>query len=160
MVLFVLFHISFEDFVAIAKIATDQVLLLINQINKRFQLNFIESQVILCYKWSNGIAHKTLIVKIAMDQILMWWQISGGKTFSATITTIIFQFLMVYKLGLIQTAVYIAERFVIPWNVFDLKNLRFIIESGFKLRAGYNGARTVRIPWSSILEEFRGHLIW
>ena len=29
------------------------------------------------------------------------------------------------------------------WNLFDLKNPRFIIESGFKSRAGYNGARTV-----------------
>ena len=43
----------------------------------------------------------------------------------------------------LQTAVYIAERFVIQWNFSDLKNPRFIIESGFKSRAGYNGARTV-----------------
>ena len=50
----------------------------------------------------------------------------------------IFQFLIV-----LQTAVYTAERFVIQWNFFDLKNPRFIIESGFKSRAGYNGARTV-----------------
>ena len=28
-------------------------------------------------------------------------------------------------------------------NFSDLKNPRFIIESGFKSRAGYNGARTV-----------------
>ena len=52
----------------------------------------------------------------------------------------IFQFLI-----LIQTAVYTAERFVIQWNFSDLKNPRFIIESGFKSRAGYNGARTVYI---------------
>ena len=45
----------------------------------------------------------------------------------------------------IQTAVYTAERFVIPWNFSDLKNLRFIIESGFKSRAGYDGACTVNI---------------
>ena len=44
----------FEDFVAIAKIATDQILLLINQINKRLQMTF-QSQVISCYKCSNGI---------------------------------------------------------------------------------------------------------
>ena len=43
----------------------------------------------------------------------------------------------------LQTAVYTAERFIIQWNFFCLKNLRFIIESGFKSRAGYNGARTV-----------------
>ena len=43
----------------------------------------------------------------------------------------------------LQTAVYIAERFVIQWNFSDLKNPRFIIESGFKSRAGYNGVRTV-----------------
>ena len=29
------------------------------------------------------------------------------------------------------------------WNFSDLKNPRFIFESGFKSRAGYNGARTV-----------------
>ena len=29
------------------------------------------------------------------------------------------------------------------WNFSDLKNPRFIIESGFKSRAGYIGARTV-----------------
>ena len=50
----------------------------------------------------------------------------------------IFQYLIV-----LQTAVYIAERFVMQWNFSDLKNPRFIIESGFKSRAGYNGARTV-----------------
>ena len=44
----------FEDFIAIAKIATDQILLLINQINKRLQMTF-QSQVISCYKCSNGI---------------------------------------------------------------------------------------------------------
>ena len=43
----------------------------------------------------------------------------------------------------IQTAVYTAARFVIQWNFSDLKNPRFIIKSGFKSRAGYNGARTV-----------------
>ena len=43
----------------------------------------------------------------------------------------------------LQTAVYIAERFIIHWNFSDLKNPRFIIQSGFKSRAGYNGARTV-----------------
>ena len=31
----------------------------------------------------------------------------------------------------------------VQWNFFDLKNPRFLIESGFKSRAGYNGARTV-----------------
>ena len=49
-----------------------------------------------------------------------------------------FQFLI-----LIQTAVYTAERFVIQRNFSDLKNPRFIIKSGFKSRAGNNGARTV-----------------
>ena len=61
-----------------------------------------------------------------------------GKNFWCNIRIRIFQFLIV-----IQTAVYIAERFVIQWNFSDLKNPRFIIESGFKSRAGYNGARTV-----------------
>ena len=58
----------FEDFVAIAKIATDQILLLINQINKRLQMT-IQSQVILCYKSSNGLVHnifKDFIAKIAL----------------------------------------------------------------------------------------------
>ena len=50
----------------------------------------------------------------------------------------IFQFLIV-----LQTAVSTAEQFIIQWNFFNLKNPRFIIESGFKSRAGYNGARTV-----------------
>ena len=49
------------------------------------------------------------------------------------------------KCSNLQTAVYTAERFVIHWNFSDLKNPRFIIESGFKSRAGYNGARTVDI---------------
>ena len=31
------------------------------------------------------------------------------------------------------------------WNFSDLKNPRFIFESGFKSRAGYNGARTVYV---------------
>ena len=64
-----------------------------------------------------------------------------GKTFAATIgirIRTIFQFLIV-----LQTAVYTAERFEMPRNFSDLKNPRFIIESGFKSRAGYNGARTV-----------------
>ena len=43
----------------------------------------------------------------------------------------------------LQTVVYIAERSVIQWNFSDLKNPRFIVESGFKSRAGYNGTRTV-----------------
>ena len=43
----------------------------------------------------------------------------------------------------LQTAVYTAERFVIQWNFSDLKNPRFIIESGFKSRAGYDDTRTV-----------------
>ena len=45
--------------------------------------------------------------------------------------------------NVIQTAVYIAERFVIHRSFSDLENPRFIIESGFKSRAGNNGARTV-----------------
>ena len=60
------------------------------------------------------------------------------KTFAVTIRIRIFQFLIV-----IQTAVYVAERFIMHWNFSDLKNPRFIIKSGFKSRAGYNGARTV-----------------
>ena len=71
-----------------------------------------------------------------------------GKNFWCNIRIIIFQFLIV-----IQTAVYIAERFVIQWNFSDLKNLRFIIESGFKSRAGYNGARTVYY-WDVLLYDF------
>ena len=63
----------------------------------------------------------------------------------------IFQFLIV-----LQTAVYTAERFIIQWNFSDLKNPRFIIESGFKSRAGYNGARTVF--WYSIYIISRGGL--
>ena len=43
----------------------------------------------------------------------------------------------------LQTAVYNAERSVIQWNFFGLKNPRFIIESGFKSRAGYNDTRRV-----------------
>ena len=44
---------------------------------------------------------------------------------------------------IILAAVYIAERFELHGNFFELQNPRFIIESGFKSRAGYNGARTV-----------------
>ena len=40
-------------------------------------------------------------------------------------------------------AVYNAERFILQGNFSESKNPRFIIESGFKSRAGYNGARTV-----------------
>ena len=40
-------------------------------------------------------------------------------------------------------AAYIAERFVYTQNFSEPQNPRFIIESGFKSRAGYNGARTV-----------------
>jgi hypothetical protein len=50
----------------------------------------------------------------------------------------IFQFLIV-----LQTTVYTAERFVIQWNFFDLKNPRFIIESGFKSRAVSNQERVI-----------------
>ena len=39
--------------------------------------------------------------------------------------------------------VYIAERFIFTRNFFESQNPRFIIKSGFKSRAGYNGARTV-----------------
>ena len=39
--------------------------------------------------------------------------------------------------------VYNAEWFILQGNFSEPKNLRFIIESGFKSRAGYNGARTV-----------------
>ena len=39
--------------------------------------------------------------------------------------------------------VYIAEWFIFTRNFFESQNPRFIIESGFKSRAGYNGARTV-----------------
>ena len=63
---------------------------------------------------------------------------SKRKTFAVTIRIRIFQFLIV-----IQTTVYAAERFILHWNLFDLRNPRFIIESGFKSRKGYNGARTV-----------------
>ena len=53
----------------------------------------------------------------------------------------------------LQTGVYNAERFVIRWNFYDLKNPRFIIKSGFKSRAGYNGARTVyAIDFSELLD--------
>ena len=45
----------------------------------------------------------------------------------------------------LQTAVYIAEPFIIQWNFSDLKNPRFIIESSFKSRVGYNGARTYKL---------------
>ena len=40
-------------------------------------------------------------------------------------------------------AVYAAERFVYTKNFSEPQNPRFIIKSGFKSRAGYNGARTV-----------------
>ena len=43
----------------------------------------------------------------------------------------------------ILAAVYTAERFELQGNFFEPQNPRFIIESGFKSRAGYNGARTV-----------------
>ena len=49
--------------------------------------------------------------------------------------------------NVIQTAVYIAERFVIHRSFSDLENPRFIIESGFKSRAGNNGAHTVDKIW-------------
>ena len=39
--------------------------------------------------------------------------------------------------------VYTAERFILQRNFSEPKNPRFIIESGFKSRAGHNGARTV-----------------
>ena len=71
------------------------------------------------------------IAKIATDQILSW--IKSIKDFK----------LDFIEWFVIQTAVYNAERFVMQWNFSDLKNPRFIIESGFKSRAGYNGARTV-----------------
>ena len=44
---------------------------------------------------------------------------------------------------IILAAVYIAERLELHGNFFEPQNPRFIIESGFKSRAGYNGARTV-----------------
>ena len=44
---------------------------------------------------------------------------------------------------MILAAVYIAERLELQGNFFEPQNPRFIIESGFKSRAGYNGARTV-----------------
>ena len=44
---------------------------------------------------------------------------------------------------IILAAVYIAERLELQGNFFEPQNPRFIIESGFKSRAGYNGARTV-----------------
>ena len=40
-------------------------------------------------------------------------------------------------------AVYTAERFALQGNFFGPQNPRFIFKSGFKSRAGYNGARMV-----------------
>ena len=54
---------------------------------------------------------------------------------------------------IILAAVYIAERLELQGNFFEPQNPRFIIESGFKSRAGYNGARTVSGYSSSILHE-------
>ena len=88
----------FEDFVAIAKIATDQILLLINQINKRLQMTF-QSQVISCYKCSNGIICNisfedfVAFTKNAMDQpLLLINQIS--KRFQVTFQS---QVILCYK---------------------------------------------------------------
>ena len=47
------------------------------------------------------------------------------------------------KIGQIVAAVYTAERFVFSRNFSEPQNPQFIFESGFKSRAGYNGARTV-----------------
>ena len=60
------------------------------------------------------------------------------KPFAATIRIRIFLFLII-----IQTAVYAAERFTMHWNFSDPTNPRFVIESGFKSRAGYNGVCTL-----------------
>ena len=43
-------------------------------------------------------------------------------------------------------AVYIADRLVFPRNFSKPQNSRFIIESGFKSRAGYVCTRTVYYP--------------
>ena len=54
------------------------------------------------------------------------------------------------KKQVILAAVYIAERFELLGNFFQPQNPRFVIKSGFKSRAGYNGARTVNIFGCSI----------
>ena len=41
--------------------------------------------------------------------------------------------------------VFIAEGFIFTRNFFDSQNPRFIFKSGFKSRAGYNGARMVYV---------------
>ena len=101
----------------------DQIL--VNQINK---IMLIICNIML---QMNNISFEDFVAKIATDQILSWIKsIKDSK-------------LDFIEWFVIQTAVYNAERFVMQWNFFDLKNPRFIIESGFKSRAGYNGARTV-----------------
>ena len=75
------------------------------------------------------------------------------KTVRITVGAPLFEIALDYKprifkvrkisLYVIQTAVYTAERFMLHWNFSEPKNPRFIIESGFKSRAGNNGARTV-----------------
>ena len=54
-----------------------------------------------------------------------------------------FELSKIEKKGKLEAAVYIAERVVLQGNFSEPKNPRFIIESGFKSRAGNNGARTV-----------------
>ena len=52
-------------------------------------------------------------------------------------------FFLIFTPFFFFTEVYITERFIFTRNFVGSQNFRFIIESSFKSRSGYNGARTV-----------------